>query len=237
MNLILLDPGDFDATGQRVQLTGRRATHVRLVLGLRVGDERPVGVVAGSIGQGRVTRITDDVVEMDVVLDGNSPPVLPVTLVLALPRPKVLRRVLQGIAAAGVRRLFLIGAWRVEKSYWDTPALEPASVRDEFMLGLEQGGATTLPQLEVRQRFRPFVEDELASLAAGTQSFVADPSASKPCPHAVEGELTLVVGPDAGFNRFELDLLAAHGCRPVHLGPRQLRVENAIPTLLGRLLP
>jgi len=47
-----------------------------------------------------------------LVLDGAPPPVLPVDLVLAVPRPKVVTRVIETCAAFGVRRVDLTNAWR-----------------------------------------------------------------------------------------------------------------------------
>ncbi|MGZ3460670.1 MAG: RsmE family RNA methyltransferase, partial [Archangium sp.] len=47
--------------------------------------------------------------------------------------------------------------------------------------------------------------------------------------------VVLAVGPDGGWVPFEAELLEAHGFRPVSLGPRILRVETAVPVLLGQL--
>ena len=97
-------------------------------------------------------------------LDRPPPAPAPVRLLLALPRPKALRRVLQGVAAIGVKHVVLLNSWRVEKSYWASPALAPAALREQLVLGLEQGGDTRLPRVELRRRFKPFVEDELPAL-------------------------------------------------------------------------
>ncbi|TLM67112.1 MAG: 16S rRNA (uracil(1498)-N(3))-methyltransferase, partial [Deltaproteobacteria bacterium] len=161
----------------------------------------------------------------------------PVTLLLALPRPKALRRVLQGVTAVGIKTIVLLNTARVDKSYWQSPLLHPDALRDELLLGLEQGRDTALPQVLLRPRFRPFVEDELPALAAGRRCLVAHPDGAEPCPCNVAGPLVLAVGPEGGFVPFEVDLLSRQGFEPVHLGPRPLRVEGAVPALLGRLMP
>lgn len=234
MNLILLYDDDF-VSGNSVRLTGRRLKHIREVHQPAMGETLMVGRIGGLIGQGRITAMTADVVEMEVVLGETPPAALAINLILALPRPKVIKRVLLSIASLGVKRLYLMNAFRVEKSYWQSPALQPASVRDALVLGLEQARDTHLPEVGLRPLFKPFVEDELPALMRGTLPLVAHPGAEDGCPHAVTQPVTLVIGPEGGFIPYELEKLAAAGCRPVRVGARILRVETAVPFILGRL--
>lgn len=237
MNLLLLDDADFVAA-DRVRLAGRRLRHLREVHRAAVGDTVRVGRIDGEVGRAVVEALDDEAVILGGVrLDGPPPPPAPLRLLLALPRPKALRRVLQGVAAFGVKEIVLLNAWRVEKSYWASPALAPAALREQLLLGLEQGGDTRLPAVAPRRRFKPFVEDELPALLAGSRGLVAHPPAAAPCPRAVAGHLTLAVGPEGGFIPYEVEALRRAGCLPVSLGARPLRVEQAVPALLGRLLP
>src|SRR5439155_24423444 len=102
-----------------------------------------------------------EALEWELALERDPLALLPLTLVLALPRPKVLNRVIAGAVSLGVKRIFLINAWRVEKSYWKSPRLD--HLHDQAILGLEQAKDTILPQIDTRRLFRPFVEDELPS--------------------------------------------------------------------------
>jgi 16S rRNA (uracil1498-N3)-methyltransferase len=113
--------------------------------------------------------------------------------------------------------------------------VQPESLREQLVLGLEQGRDTRLPELLLRPRFRPIVEDELPGMSAGTQALVAHPEAGRPCPRRVAGPVTLAVGPEGGFIPYEIERLEAAGFSAVRLGERILRVESAIPALLGRL--
>ena len=236
VNLLLLDDTDFTAA-DRAQLTGRRLQHVREVHRAELGDRLRVGRVDGAIGTAVVAALDETTLELaEIHLDGAPPPAAPVCLLLALPRPKSLRRVLQGAAAFGIKDIVLLNSWRVEKSFWESPALTPHALREQLLLGLEQGGDTLLPRVEQRRRFKPFVEDELPAMLADSQGLVAHPPAAEPCPRAVTGHLTLAVGPEGGFIPYEVEALQRAGCRPVSLGPRPLRVEQAVPALLGRLL-
>lgn len=237
MNLVLLEPDELPEGAGRVRLVGRRYAHVRDVHRARVGDSLRVGVVGGRVGRGIVVAVGDDAVELDVSLEGGPPASLAALLVLALPRPKALRRTLVAIASLGVKQVALVQTARVEPSYWRSPLLSPEVVREALVLGLEQARDTVLPTVTLHRRFRPFVEDELPALARGARRLVADPAAAMRCPSAVAEPIALAVGPDGGFVPFEVDLLAAQGFEPVSLGPRALRVEHAVPALLGRLSP
>jgi len=240
MNLILVFESDFvsgtPARGEgRVRLEGRRAAHLQSIHRATLGDSLCVGLCGGAIGRGQVVALADDAVELEVRLERPPPPPLPLTLVLALPRPLVLKRVLIAATAMGCKRIFLIQASRVERSFWNSKALRAANLRESLVLGLEQAVDTVLPTVEHRTRFRPFVEDELPARVAGTRGLVAHPEAKLPCPYAVGGPITLVMGPEGGFVPFEIERLEAAGCQGVHLGERILRVETALPFLLARL--
>jgi len=234
MNLILLFAEDFVAP-QRVRLHGRRLQHVLAVHRARVGDELRVGLVNAQTGSGVITALTREAMEMEVALEHDPPPALPATLLLALPRPKSLQKVLQTTTAMGVKRIVLLATWRVEKSFWDSPVLRPEGLREQLVRGLEQARDTVLPEIAVRKRFKPFVEDEVPDLIRGSCALVAHPPAAQPCPHDVRGRVTLAVGPEGGFIPYEVELLQAHGFTAVSLGVRSLRVEHAVPALLGRL--
>jgi 16S rRNA (uracil1498-N3)-methyltransferase len=235
MNLILLFEDDFIGDPRRVRLHGRRQAHVLGVHRAQIGETLRVGLLNGQLGTGRITALSTDALEMDVTLDQAPPAPLSLTLLLALPRPKNLKRVLQCVTAMGVKRIVLMNAWRVEKSFWESPVLQPATVREQLVLGLEQAGDTLLPEVMLRPRFKPFVEDEVPALRRDTRALLAHPQAPRPCPRDVREPVTLAVGPEGGFIDYELELLQAQGFEAVSLGQRILRVEHAVPALLGRL--
>ena len=234
MNLILLFEADF-AGPDLVRLKGRRAVHVTRVHRAAVGDTLTVGVAGGRVGRGRVTAIEEDGVDMRVELDSDPPKPLDVTLVLAVPRPKVLNRIIASITSLGIKRVYLINAWRVEKSYWRSPRLSAENLEAQAIAGLEQARDTILPRIELRRFFRRFVEEELPSLAAGSIAVAAHPYADEAAPRHVRGPLTLAIGPEGGFIEEEIDSLVRAGFVPVTLGSRVLRVETAVATLIGRL--
>jgi RsmE family RNA methyltransferase len=235
VNLLLLLPEDLVGPGV-ARLRGRRSAHVREVHRAEAGDTLKVGLLGGGIGTARVILAEGATVELELgELDQPPPAKLPLTLVLALPRPKVLNRVLASAASLGVARIVLVNAWRVEKAYWKSPRLGEDNLRLQRVLGLEQAVDTVLPELVLARLFRPFVERELPALAAGTRCLVAHPGAATPCPRGILEPVTLAIGPEGGWIEPEVESLRQVGFTPVDLGPRILRTETALAALVGRL--
>ena len=234
MNLLLLEDGDFIAA-DRVLLSGRRLKHLHEVHRAEAGDSLRVGRLDGWMGSGQLLRLEAEQAELSVQLDQPPPSKLPLTLLLALPRPKMLRRVLQTVSAMGVPRLILLNSYRVEKSFWQTPFLEPTAIREQLMLGLEQARDTVLPEVLIEKRFKPFVEDRLPAISAGSLGLIGHPGAYPACPRAVDQPVTLAIGPEGGWIPFEVAKLQEAGLQPVQLGERILRVETAVTALLARL--
>jgi RsmE family RNA methyltransferase len=207
------------------------------VLRAKPGDRVQAGVVGGKMGEAEVRAVSAEAVLLAPRLDRDPPAPSPVALLVALPRPKILRRVLQASAAMGVKRIVLLGTYRVEKSYFATPFLEPDALRAELLLGLEQGRDTRLPEVHVRRLFKPFVEDELDALLPEAARLLAHPFDAAPLEaHAPRGtRAALAIGPEGGFTAYEAESLRARGFSAVSLGPRVLRVDAAVPYAVGQV--
>jgi 16S rRNA (uracil1498-N3)-methyltransferase len=234
LNYVLLEREDFVGEN-RVRLTGRRLLHVREILGSSSGDELRVGVIGGRTGKGRIDHVNGDELEMDVHLEHGPPEPLPLRLILALPRPKVLNRTIAAAASMGIREIDLINSWRVEKSYWKSPRMSADNLRMQSILGLEQSGDTILPTIRLHRLFKPFVRDELSQSIGGKLALLAHPRGATEAPRNVKQPAVLAIGPEGGFIERELQTIQEIGFTAVSLGPRILRVETAIACLIGRL--
>jgi 16S rRNA (uracil1498-N3)-methyltransferase len=256
VNLLLLEPGELRADGT-ARVGGRRARHVEEVLGLSPGDALQAGVVGGRMGTARVLSVGPDELVLAPVLDVDPPPPSPVSLLLALPRPKILRKVLAAIASMGVKRLVLVGSFKVEKSYWSSPLLAATGLRTELVAGLEQGRDTVLPEVTARRLFKPFLEDELDVLLPEPVRLLAHPTEAEPLdalfrggsppslskgnppgdaaePPRDERRAALAIGPEGGWTEYEAARLREKGFRAFSLGPRVLRVDTAVPYAIAQ---
>lgn len=235
MNLILLEPADIGSDGI-ARLDGARAQHIRKVLAAVEGQSIRIGLLNGPTGTGRVITSGESGVSLHCTLDAQ-PSVPPVDLLLALPRPKVLRRLWAQVAAMGVRRIMVTNAERVERQYFDTHVLSEHGYRPLLVEGLQQARDTHLPLVTVHRQFRILIEDHLDAMVGPSRRLVADPAGRTPVTAAVRtggaDRILLAVGPEGGWNTFELDLLRAHGFECVTMGARTLRVDTACIALLA----
>ncbi|WP_299231853.1 16S rRNA (uracil(1498)-N(3))-methyltransferase [uncultured Halomonas sp.] len=236
MNLILLTHDDIENDRLARVRDPRRLRHLREVHRATPGDRLTLGVVGGHIGQGELLTLGEQEATFALSpLDQTPPPPLPVHLVLALPRPRMLARTLEHVTALGVKQITLLHTRRVEKSYWMSPELTPEKIHHHLVLGLEQARDTLLPEVSLERGFRPFVEDRLPALLEGRRGLLAHPGMPSACPRGVEAPTLLLVGPEGGFIPWEVDRLLEAGCEGIHLGQRILRVETAVTALLARL--
>jgi RsmE family RNA methyltransferase len=240
MNLILIHPKEWpDTAGSAAEITlsDRRFDYIRSIHKPAVGDQLRVGLIHGKIGLGRVAAISDHSITLKITLDSLPPEPSKATLVLALPRPQALKRILQAATTFGVKDLYLIGSQRVEKSFWQTPSLREESVQEQLLLGMEQARDTLTPSVHLRKRFKPFVEDELSNLVTNQDAIVAHPDdTNTPFPDRITEPTVIAIGPEGGFIPHEIQLLEEIGFKPRTLGPRILKVETAVAVTLGRCL-
>ena len=242
MNIILINNSDLINPNQAI-IADHRASHIIQVIKSKIGDKLRVGIVDGQLGEALVTSISASRIELEIKLTDTAPPALPVILLLALPRPKVLKRVLSSAITMGVKKIFLFNSWRVEKSYWQTPLLTPEKLTEISLTALEQAVDTVLPEIILKPRFRPFAEDEVPILNRGRDGLILHPYSETSPITVARKESTqqpdsglIAIGPEGGFIPFEVEMLMAAGLKPLTLGPRILRVEQAVPCALAQFL-
>ena len=235
MNLLLFDSSDMSGENE-IMISGRRLKHLNNILKLKTDEQINVGKVGGLIGKGRIISISENEAKIDLKICTSPPEKLPLSLIIGLPRPKMLSRILRNIAAAGVKSLHLINSRKVEKSYWQSPLLQIENIHKQFKTGLEQASDTILPNIKLWQQFKPFVEDFLPNFLSGQRSFIAHPGNYPLLPADSNMATTVALGPEGGFIPYEIEKLIDAGCAPVSLGTRILRLESAIDTVIGRQL-
>ena len=235
MNLILLRPGEIDGDGA-VRLADARAAHIATVLRAEPGQQVRIGLLDGPFGTATVTSVVPGGVSMRCVLDRDTPLRPPVDLLLALPRPKVMRRLWSQLAALGVGQVILTNAARVERDYFGAHVLDPAVFTPLLIEGLQQARDTRLPLVSIHRRLKVLIEDDLDALFPDGTRVVAQPGRDQTLDRVLAGagpaRVLMAVGPEGGWTGFELDLLAAHRFCAVGMGSRTLRSDTATIALL-----
>lgn len=236
MNLLLLEPHEL--AQHEATLAGRRAEHLVQVLKVEPGDTVRVGVVGGKLGSGRVVAIEGKTVRLSVELERELVCDLHIELILALPRPIMLQRILKQATVLGVRRFHLIRSRRVEKSFFQSPVLAPDKIRALLLEGMEQAMDTWMPEVTIYHQFKPFVEDVLPTLDG--QGLIAHPEAGGTMAEVpVTGEpgqrLLLAIGPEGGWSDYEVQRFREAGFLKMTMGSRILHVDTAVVSLLAQL--
>ena len=264
MNRILFEHDEIKDGG--VTFGDVRAGHVLNVLHGEVGQILKTGEVNGLIGtseiiavdaapsprQNKNSNVSDATgasrLRVTVRCDHTQHSLDPwVDLILAPPRPRVMKRLLPQLATMGVGRIFLVGAKKVEKDFWGATLLKEENYRPLLIEGLMQGGTSILPTIETRRNFRRFITDELDVLFPTTKRIVAHPYVdATPSPRQNKNStavsdatgasrLLLAIGPEGGWTDEEVELLEANGFARYSLGHRILRTDTATIALLAKL--
>ncbi len=238
MNLILIHPDEV-RLGQ-TRLTDHRCDHLRKVLKVRSGDMVRIGIIGGLMGEGLISAISRQEVVLQVRVDTPPPPKLGLALILALPRPIMLKRVLAQATALGVDHIHLVNAGRVEKSFFEASPVKEQGFAPYLINGLEQAVDTILPTVTVHPRFRPFIEDVVPTIPA-RRKLIAHPDGGHDLTghrQALQGEqgmTLLAIGPEGGWLDYEVGRFEEAGFLPFTLGPRILRVDTAVPAIIAQL--
>lgn len=238
MNLVLLFPEDFVDT-THVRLTDYRAKHIREIHRAPVGKVLKVGLVNGGTGDGTVTSVEKGTVELAVRIRQVRPETSNISLVLALPRPQTLKKVLETIGAFGVKRLALIDTDRVQKSFFSSKLLKNAAWLKHLRLGMEQGGRTHLPELVVEPSLTVFFQ-KIETLLPNTARLIAHPGDhgsiwETPVAKSAASEIVCAIGPEGGWLDHEVQEFLDHGFFKIRLGETVHRVENAVTAFLAQI--
>ncbi len=219
---------------------GARAEHVMTILHGEVGQVLKTGEVNGLIGTSEILSIHEEGASAWTIsarVTHETPSLQPwVDLILAPPRPRVMKRLLPQLASLGVGRIFLVGAKKVEKDFWGATLLKTENYRPLLLDGLMQAGTSILPTVETRRNFRAFLNDELDALFPESERIVAHPyEGAAPQKFSNDKRLLLAVGPEGGWTNDEVARLEAKGFCRYSLGSRILRTDTATIALLARL--
>ena len=162
-----------------------------------------------------------------------------IDLVLAPPRPRVMKRLLPQLATMGVGRIVLVGAQKVEKDFWGATLLKESNYRPLLIDGLMQGGTSILPTIECWKSFNRFLREGLPSFATQDR-IVAHPYVEKVGEKSwswrKEDRPLLAIGPEGGWMDEEVEKLVENGFCGYSLGSRILRTDTATIALLAQLM-
>lgn len=256
MNRILFDSGEI--VGGFAEFSDERAEHVLNVLHGAVGGTLKTGEADGLVGTSEIVEIRNlherepgspqrgsGLLAGTVVVKCShteTPPAPWFDLILAPPRPRTLKRLLPQLAALGVGKIVLVGAEKVERSFWGAQIIKEQVYRPCLMEGLMQSGASAVPAIRCERSFRRYAESDMPREFADCERIVAHPYAEPACAaddagHEASGRRPVIaIGPEGGWTDGEVALLERNGFRRHSLGSRILRTDTATIAVIAQLM-
>ena len=245
MNRILFEKSEI--VDGLCTFSDERAAHVREILHGEVGQILKTGELDGPIGTSEIVGMASDGAVTVRCSHAAAAPAPWIDLILAPPRPRVMKRLLPQLTALGVGRIVLVGAEKVEKAFWGAQLLKEEIYRPLLADGLMQSGTSAVPKIQIEKNFRRYLANRLDSdFAANSPKLVAHPYSEL----AVRGSCQLAnspahnppapllaIGPEGGWTDEEVAALEARGFERYSLGPRILRTDTATVALLAQLMP
>lgn len=238
MNILLFHPSQRISSNIKndelvVVNNTQKLSHIREILKLNVGATLQVGELGGKIGEGEILELTETEMTLKLNLQRHPPEKLPCTIILALPRPQQLKRILLHLSSLGVKEIHLLQTQRVEKNYWQSPTLN--NIENYLIEGLEQSVDTILPKVFLHRNYRKFVENDFKAICEGKTIWLAHPGNYPQSSMGNSDEQVLLVGPEGGFINDEVQDFIQQGAKVVSLGKRILKVETALPVLIAKI--
>lgn len=232
MNCLLFDENELNDAGC-AEIKDRRFDHLINVLHVKSGDELKAGVINGKMGRAVVETIHAHSVVLHFIEDYEPPEKLPLTILAALPRPKVARRLIKTCTEIGITSLSFFRTARVEKSYFQSPYISQREINRQIRLGLEQCCDTIPLKVSIYELFRPYVEDILPEHIQGHKKIVFHPYGDNRALTDINSPVTAAIGPEGGFVPFEIEYFQKLGFSLCSLGPRIITVEQTVPLVSG----
>ena len=236
MNLLLVHKEDI--VNNRVTITGDKLKHLRRILKVQIGNRIQLGIFGENIGTGTVEAISKERALLHVHTDREPPKRLPVHLILAIPRPIMLKRVLAQASSMGIEKISLLRSKRVEKSFLDSSLIERDNYMPFLLKGIEQAVDTCVPKVLIYRRFKPFIE-LAADRETNRHKIIAHPQGKVRLQESLkknpENGITVAIGPEGGWIDYEVARFVDIGFIPFTMGERILRVDTAVPAIISQL--
>ena len=236
MNLLLLNRSDLIAEN-KAEIFGKKVSHLNEILKLNPGNEVRVGVLGGKKGKGVIEKIETERAVISFELNEEPLPKIPLFVIVALARPKVLSRLISDLVSYGVSGIEIIQTYFGDKGYWENELFTKEGLDEAVAKGLEQSMDTIPPEISLIKRFGPYSNDVLPEYPINSKCFIALPGDFPNIGEIEKGKSNVVaIGPERGFTKYEAAQFIKAGFLPVSLGNRIIRTEAAVHSSVAHFL-
>lgn len=225
MNLMLLTEREAK---EGLPTSDARARHLLKTVRAGIGSKVHVGVRNGRRGIA-VVLTTEPRLTFGIRWEERIQPMLPLDVLVGLPRPQSARKVLHDLASLGARKIRFFRPAKGDPAYATSSLWTTDEWRELVEKGAEQACSALLPEVA----HHASLAEAMAACPSGGLRVALDPyEAPKPMAGAAAGggrpsSAALAIGPERGWDAAERAALREAGFELRHLGDRILRVETA----------
>ncbi len=225
--------------GAEAVIGGEEAFHAVRVLRMREGGRLRLLDGHGGRAEAEIVRLerrgrSEDAVVRVLRAERWEPPRVRLHLLVAPPRAKLMAQLVKDATELGV--------WRITPVLCEHSVAKPegensvAHWRADALTALKQSGNPFLPELDEAVTFAQARARFPAGGVFGDLEPEGQRSGDRPAPPEGGGSLPVWIGPEGGFSEKERAAWLAGGAVSLQIGSWILRVETAVPALVGFLL-
>lgn len=237
MSRFFVEPQDIGETSARI--TGGDVKHISRVLRMEVGDEVTLCDGEGNDYAAKISSITKDEVLLDILGKNRckAEPDCRITMYQGLPKAGKMETIVQKCVELGITKVVPVAA---ERSVVKIKAGEFENKRTRYQRVAEEAakqcGRGIIPEVSELTTYKKadlsahdmiivaYEEEREVSL----KKLLRDNSSPK--------DIALIIGPEGGLDKSEIEALCDKGGKTVTLGTRILRTETAGMATLAMIL-
>ncbi len=224
----------------KAEITGGDVSHIAKVLRLPVGSTITLCDGEGTDYEAEITEIKKDVILLDIIkaLKCNTEPAVNVTLFQGIPKASKMEYIIQKCTELGVMSIVPVMTKRTVVKLENIQAEKKKLERWNKIAAeaVKQCGRGYIPKVcDVTEIKNISVKDfDLLIVAYEEETDISLKSVLESNNEAKN--IGIVIGPEGGLERSEVELLIKSGAKSVTLGKRILRTETAGHTVLTAVL-
>ena len=222
-------------SGKQISILGADVNYLKNVLRLEIGESLEVFDSTQKVYLTKLSEIRKNEIILEIIKEEQNEveSKIKVTLAIGLPKGKKMDTIVRQATELGVYSIIPVISERsipkIEEkedkkiAHWQAIAKEAA----------EQSGRVYIPEIH------PLVKlTELSTKEYDLAIVPWEGEKNKKLDHAINDaeNIIVVVGPEGGFSKHEIDQLSAKGFSAITLGKRILRVDTAVISTLALLL-
>lgn len=243
MARFFVSPGQIGPA--KISIFDSDVNHIRKVLRMKEGDELTISDGAGTDYFCRISSISDEVVECEIIDSWISYVELPTKIYLfqGLPKADKMELIIQKAVELGVYEIIPVAMTRsVVKLDEKKAGKKTARWQGISESAAKQSGRAIVPEVSMPMSFKEalsFARDLDAVIVPYEKSEGIEESKAiidRLCNDEAVKSIGIFIGPEGGFDDKEIDQLVEDGADSITLGRRILRTETAGLAILSILM-